>query len=125
VREAQRAAVGHDRIGLLLAATLGVAVLAARPPALAQETARPVIVVTATREADAALTAEVEQVLQDDKYVFSDHISVETQNGIVTLRGIAMDLGDLHRALILARRVAGRRRVVNRIDLIPEDLDKD
>jgi hypothetical protein len=31
----------------------------------------------------------------------------------------------LNRMLRLARRVAGKRRIVNRIDLIPEDLDAD
>ncbi|MGO9805006.1 MAG: BON domain-containing protein [Steroidobacteraceae bacterium] len=133
MRAAHTAAVGHDRIGLLLAVALGVAVLAARPLALAQAppagarsaTTYQEVIISATREADAALTAHVVQVLQDDRYIFSDHISVDTQNGVVTLRGVVMDLGDLHRVLILARRVAGKRRVVNRIDLIPEDLDKD
>jgi len=67
----------------------------------------------------------VVQVLENDRFVDSSHITVETRNGVVILRGIVMDLGDLNRMLRLARRVAGKRRIVNRIDLIPEDLDAD
>ncbi len=126
-------AARHDPNGLLLAAALGVAVLAARPPALAQaptgqqrdEAIRDEVVITAHRVADATLTAKVVEVLQNDPYVYDSHISVTTENGVVTLRGIALDLGDLRRTLILARRAAKGRRVVNRIELIPEDMDKD
>jgi osmotically-inducible protein OsmY len=119
-----------DRTVLLLAMALGAAVLAGRPPALAQApqseepgTPRQEVVVTA--QADAAVTAKVVQVLENDRFVDSSHITVETRNGVVILRGIVMDLGDLNRMLRLARRVAGKRRIVNRIDLIPEDLDAD
>jgi len=34
-----------------------------------------------TRQADAALTAKVVTLLQDDPYVFGGHISVVTENG--------------------------------------------
>jgi osmotically-inducible protein OsmY len=81
--------------------------------------------VVVTAQADAAVTAKVVQVLENDRFVDSSHITVETRNGVVILRGIVMDLGDLNRMLRLARRVAGKRRIVNRIDLIPEDLDRD
>jgi osmotically-inducible protein OsmY len=76
------------------------------------------VVITARKEPDAALTARVLKVLQDDPYVFADHIEVVTENGIVRLQGIALDYGDLQRTLLLARRVAGRRRVVNEIEVI-------
>ncbi|MFZ1904416.1 MAG: BON domain-containing protein [Steroidobacteraceae bacterium] len=124
------AAARTDRTVLLLAMALAAAVLAGRPPALAQApqfeepgTPRQEVVVTA--QADAAVTAKVTQVLDNDRFVDAGHISVETRDGVVILRGIAMDLGDLNRMLRLARRVAGKRRVVNQIDLIPEDLDTD
>lgn len=108
--------------GLLLAATLGAALLVGPPPLVAQ--AIPAgskleeVVITARKEADAALTARVLQVLQDDPYVFADHIEVVTEHGIVRLQGIALDYGDLQRTLLLARRVAGRRRVVNEIEVM-------
>jgi BON domain-containing protein len=112
----------HCRCGLLLAATLGGVVLGAPPLLLAQAspggTKLQEVVVTARQEADAALTARVLKVLQDDPYVFADHIEVVTENGIVRLQGIALDYGDLQRTLLLARRVAGRRRVVNQIEVI-------
>ena len=113
---------GHYPGGLLLAATLGGAVLGAPPPLPAQVSAAgpklQEVVITAGKEADAALTARVLKVLQDDPYVFADHIEVVTENGIVRLQGIALDYGDLQRTLLLAHRVAGRRRVVNEIELI-------
>ncbi len=127
------AAIRHDLVGLLLAAALGVAALEAWPPAQAQalaaqvrdETTRQEVIITGTRQPDAALTAKVVTVLQDDPYVYAGHISVVTTNGTVTLEGIALDPSDMRRALMLARQVAGRRRVVNKIELIPEDLDAD
>jgi hypothetical protein len=124
------AAARTDRMGLLLAMALGAAVLAGRPPALAQApqfeepgVPRPEVVITA--QADAAVAARVAQVLENDPFVDAGHISIETRDGVVILRGIAMDLGDLNRMLRLARRVAGKSRIVNQIDLIPEDLDTD
>jgi osmotically-inducible protein OsmY len=76
------------------------------------------VLITARKEADAVLTARVLRVLQDDPYVFADHIEVVTEKGIVRLQGIALDYGDLQRTLWLARRVAGRRRVVNEVEVI-------
>jgi hypothetical protein len=112
----------HGPGGLLLAATPGGVVLGAPPPLPAQAspggTKLEEVVVTARKEADAALTARVLKVLQDDPYVFADHIEVVTENGIVRLQGIALDYGDLQRTLLLARRVAGRRRVVNEVEVI-------
>jgi hypothetical protein len=112
----------HGPSGLLLAATLGGVFLGAPPLLLAQAspggTKLEEVVITARKEADAALTARVLKVLQDDPYVFADHIEVVTEKGIVRLQGIALDYGDLQRTLWLARRVAGRRRVVNEIEVI-------
>jgi osmotically-inducible protein OsmY len=123
----------HDQSGLLLATALGVAALSAwtRPiaqtpsVALREEVPREEVTISASRQSDAVLTAKVEQALHDDPYIFADHMSVETENGIVRLKGVAVDLSDLRQALALARRIAGRRRVINEIDLIPEDSDHD
>ena len=119
-----------DRMGLLLAMALGAAVLAGRPPALAEapqveEPGTPRQEVVVTTQSDAAVTAKVAQVLEKDPFVDAGHISVEIRDGVVILRGIAMDLGDLNRMLRLAQGVAGKRRIVNQIDLIPEDRDAD
>jgi BON domain len=127
------AAARHDRIGLLLAATLGVAVLARGPAAIAQvpeagSAARPghEVIIYATREADEAVTAKVVQALKENPFIFAEHIEVVTVNGIMTLSGDVQDLGDMRRVLAIARRIArtaGLRRVINRIDFDPADDD--
>jgi osmotically-inducible protein OsmY len=83
------------------------------------------VTVSASRLTDAVLTAKVEQALHDDPYIFANHMSVVTENGIVRLQGIALDVNDLHQALALARRIAGRRHVVNEMELIPLGADHD
>jgi len=121
------------RIGLLLVATPGVAVLAAVPSASAQAPATPSrhegspaeVVVSATRLSDEALTAKVVQVLKDDPYLFADHITVVTDNGVVRLQGVATDAYELYRALYLARRAARGRRVLNEVELIVQVTDLD
>jgi len=122
-----------DQIEPLLVTILGVAALAAGPSASAQapstppthEASPPEVIVSATRLADEVLTAKVVQVLKDDPYLFADHISVVTENGIVRLQGIATDAHDLRRALFLAQRVAGKRRVLNEVEFIAQNTDLD
>lgn len=71
------------------------------------------------------LTAKVVQALKDDPYIFADHINVVTENGIVRLQGVATDVHDLQRALFLARRAAGKRRVLNEVEFIAQNTDLD
>ncbi len=111
-----------DRIGWLPVGMLGAAALVGWVPAVAQtaaarppEAAPPEIVISAAR--DQAITARVVQALEEDPYVYAAHISVVTENGVVRLQGIAFDVGDLQRALYLARRASGSRRIVNEIEL--------
>jgi hypothetical protein len=127
------AAARHSQSGLLPATALGVAALLAwmtaraqaPPGALRDEVPRQEVTISASRLSDAVLTAKVEQALHDDRYIFADHMSVVTENGIVRLQGIALDVNDLHQALALARRIAGRRHVVNEMELIPLGADHD
>jgi hypothetical protein len=120
----------HDRIGPLLVAALGVAALAARPSAPAQTPGGPrnqastqEIVITAARQADEVVTAKVVQVLQDDPYVFSDHVTVTTQNGVVRVEGIVGDTGERFRILRLCRKIPGTRRVVDALEVVNNDPD--
>ena len=83
------------------------------------------IVVTANRQADLAMTAKVTAALQQDPYVFGDHVTVSTENGIVRLEGRVNDLVDLFQILRLARRIAGRGRIVDAIEYVPVDTDSD
>jgi BON domain len=127
------AAAAHDRIGLLLAMTLGAAVLAGGPAAIGQvpeagsaARAAQEVIITAPREADEVANAKVVQALSDDPFIFGEHIEVVTVNGIMTLSGDVQDLGDMRRVLAIARRIArkaGLRRLVNHLDFDPADDD--
>jgi len=114
----------------LLAASLGVAPLGSLSAAGAFAAAptgqiEDEVVVTAARESDAVLAAKVTAAVQQDPYVFGDHISVTVENGVVRLEGIVDDLSDLHRVLRLARRIAGKRSVANYLELMPLSADHD
>lgn len=88
-------------------------------------TPREEVVITATRRADAVLAAKVVKGLQDNPYIFTAHIDVVARDGVVTLYGIAEDSFDLQQALTLARRIAGRRHVRDRVELIQQSDDAD
>jgi len=90
------------------------------PPQIKDE-----VVVTAARQSDTVIEAKVTAAVQQDPYIFGDHITVSVQNGVVKLEGIVNDLSDLHRVLRLARRVAGARSVVNNLELMPLSADHD
>ena len=117
-------------IGPLLAMTLGVGVSggpasAAAPAEDSVTQLHDGILVTADRLSDAETTARVETALQQDPYIFSDHVAVSTRNGIVRLSGRTSDLSDLYSILRLARRVAGRGKVVNEVEYVPIGSDAD
>ena len=65
---------------------------------------------------DEALAAKVQAAIEQNPYIFSDHITVTAKNGVVTVRGVVNDLNDLLAILRIARRVAGKGRVVNEIE---------
>lgn len=120
----------HDRNGPLLVAALGVAALADGAFASAQTGAQPrnearvaEIVITASREADEAVTVKVVQVLENDPYVFADHITITTRNGVVRVEGIVGDTGERFRILRLCRRIPGARRVVDALEVMSNDPD--
>jgi osmotically-inducible protein OsmY len=83
----------------------------------------PEVVISAERAADTALESKVIEVLRDDPYVFSEHVSVTVVNGIVTVEGTVPSVQDMRRVLMLARRLAGKRRVINSLELDIEDDD--
>jgi osmotically-inducible protein OsmY len=108
----------------LFAATVWLSATAlAAPGPSPQEPVREEVVVSAARAADAVLTAKVEKVIRDDPYIFADHVTVTVENGVVTVEGTVFDVQDLRRVLRLARRVAGKHRVINRVELEIADDD--
>ncbi len=81
------------------------------------------IVVTAVRQSDARTTQLVVAALTNDRYIFSDHLTVTTQKGVVRLEGMVRDLSDLLEILRVARQIAGKGRVVNALEYVPADDD--
>jgi len=63
--------------------------------------------------------------LNQDPYLFVGHITVTAENGVVRLTGFAIDRMDLLQAVHLARRIAGKRRVINEIERISGSPDHD
>lgn len=113
--------------GPLLAGTLGVVLvglgpveaLYASPNAETQKE----IVVTAPRLSDEYLAAAVTAALQQDPYIFSDHVQVSVKGGVVKVQGVVRDLSELFAILRHARQIAGNGRVVDEIEYVPIDDD--
>ena len=104
--------------------TLGVAACLFAGETISAEPMQREIVVTASKRlSDAALAAEVAAALRKDPYIFSDHVSVTAKDGVVKVGGLVNDVSDLLSILILARRIAGKGRVVDEIQFDPVDDD--
>lgn len=103
--------------------TLGVATCLFAGEGISAEPMEREIVVTAVRQSDAALAAEVAAAVNEDPYIFSDHVTVSAQNGVVRIEGLVNDESDLLAILKLARRIAGKGRVVDEIQFDPVDDD--
>jgi hypothetical protein len=76
------------------------------------------ILVQATLTTDERLQQHVEQALDRDPVLLSDHIKISVRNGIVTVSGQIFDEWDMRRVLRTARRIPGVRRVVNELEFI-------
>lgn len=81
------------------------------------------IVVTAPRPTDEALTARVETALRQNPYIYAEHVTVTTEKGVVRVGGVVRDLPELFAILRVARRIAGKGRVVNEIQFLQLDQD--
>jgi osmotically-inducible protein OsmY len=77
------------------------------------------ITVTARKvfKTDAEMTEQVETALHSDRYIFSEHVSITSKNGVVTLHGIAVDYWDVIAMKRLVRRMPGVKRVVDDIEV--------
>jgi osmotically-inducible protein OsmY len=77
------------------------------------------ITVTARKvsRTDAEVTARVETALHSDRFIFSEHVTISSKNGVVTLRGIAVDYWDVIAMKRLVRRMPGVKRVVDDLDI--------
>jgi osmotically-inducible protein OsmY len=111
-------------------ALLVASLLAAAGSCPAQDTAQkadlrlPEVVIQARRQAaDEQVTRQVEQTLTNDPWIFADHITITTQNGVVRLEGIVGDTGEMFRIVRLCRKIPGARRVVNALEIMHNDPD--
>jgi osmotically-inducible protein OsmY len=93
--------------------------IAASPAAASGRGALQEITVTARKvyKSDEEVTAEVEKALHSDRYIFSDHVTITSKNGVVTLRGIALDYWDVTAMKRLVRKMPGVKKVVDDIDV--------
>lgn len=124
-------AARHDLSGLLTAVTLGVTALVASSETLAQANSAaasrsdPRAEVVVTAESDVRLAAKVQQALESDPYIYTGHISISAAGGVVRVEGMVEDPFDMLQILRLARRIAGRRRVINEIEVTTGSVDHD
>lgn len=125
--------IGRGWCIALLSSLLGGAVLALSPEAPDPERGQSAealesIVVTGKRlpdpVADMELVERVEAVLHDDPYLYDGHITIRVKNGVAILEGLVFDELDVRRALRLARRTAGVKRVVNRLEIQNSNFDE-
>jgi osmotically-inducible protein OsmY len=109
---------------VLLGATFASLLGLRAPPVAAQHAsagrdALQEITVTARKVAksDAEVTEQVETALHQDRYIFSEHVTISSKNGVVTLRGIAVDYWDVIAMKRLVRKMPGVKRVVDNLDI--------
>jgi hyperosmotically inducible periplasmic protein len=69
--------------------------------------------------ADASITTAVKTALAGARGVSAHNINVDTDEGVVTLRGFAASKKERDRAEAIARKVHGVKKVVNMISIQP------
>ena len=70
---------------------------------------------------DSMITAKVKEVFLRDDKVSVLSISVETDNGVVTLTGDVESKSEAHAAVRAAKKVKGVKKVVSKLVVEPED----
>jgi hypothetical protein len=127
----------HGRPGSSRCATLGLAsrfliatLLGAGSSCPAQDAAdaanaglQEVVIQAKRQTADEQVTRQVQKTLTDDPWIYSEHITVTTRNGIVRVEGIVGDTGERFRILRLCRKIPGARRVVDALEMMSNDPD--
>ena len=113
------------RCALVVATLLGVAAAcpAEEPPAKTDTHLQEVVIQAKGQAADEQVTRHVEKTLADDPWIFADHVTVTTRNGVVRLEGIVGDTGEMFRIMRLCRKIPGARRVVNALEIMHNDPD--
>jgi osmotically-inducible protein OsmY len=68
-------------------------------------------------DSNETLARQVRAALRADRYLDDEHIDVSVENGVVTLRGLVFDDGDLRSAMRIARKAAGGRLVIDNLSI--------
>jgi hypothetical protein len=66
---------------------------------------------------DEEVKEQVETALHSDRFIFSEHVTIKSKDGVVTLSGIAVDYWDVIAMKRLVRRMPGVKRVVDNLDI--------
>jgi len=121
---AGRDSLAGPRVGF---AVLMATLLAATGPCPAQDAARKAtapldeVLIQGTRTADEQITLQVETALSNDPWIYAEHITVTTRNGVVRVEGITSDTWEMRRILREARKTPGVRRVLNQLEMLHLD----
>lgn len=72
---------------------------------------------------DEEVIRAVAQSIAEDPWIFAPHVTISARNGVIYVEGFVSDEWDLYHILDRARKIAGRRRVVNdlQFDMVDDD----
>lgn len=74
---------------------------------------------------DEEVTRAVVQSIAEDPWIFADHVTITTRNGVVHIEGFVSDEWDVYHIIDRARKIAGRRKIVDNLefDAVGDDSD--
>jgi hypothetical protein len=82
------------------------------------------LVIHGRRQADEQVNQQVEKRLAKDPWIYAEHLTVTTRDGVVRVEGIVQDIGEWFRILDLARKTPGARRVdTSGLEMLHNDPD--
>ena len=113
-------------LAVLMATLLGAAGSCLAQDAAKKKVNAPLdeVVVQGAREAaDEQITRQVESALTNDPWIYAEHVTLTTRNGIVRVEGITSDVWEMRRILRECRRTPGVRRCLNQLEMIHLDPD--
>ena len=82
------------------------------------------VVVQATRLADEQITQQAQKAISDDPWIYGEHLTVTTQNGVIRVEGIVQDTWEWFRIIDRCRRIRGARRIdTSGLEMLHNDPD--
>ena len=110
-------------------AVLMATLLGAAGSCLAQDAAKKkanapldeVLVQGAREAADEQITQQVQTALTNDPWIYAEHVTLTTRNGIVRVEGITSDTWEMRRIMRECRKTPGVRRCLNQLEMLHLD----